>query len=511
MSFSLVSAQATTVERTAGQCTALHEHLRGELAWVASGVHEVRALDRVWVAPGGTGIWIPPRCLHRGVSQSACRESIVLVDRQACAGLPTMCCIVRISNTLLAAIERLGQSELNSPQAQAGIRVLQTLLQPLPIAPLRNPFPERRTRFQPIVQALQNDPADARTLSDWAQLLGSGVRPLGKSFQHELGLSFRSWRRQVRLLASVRGLAQGKGISLLASQLGYASPSAFVAAFHQGLHCTPGAYSRTLRRYASAETPVTTPQSSALDTEVQQQGGIEVGACRHPEGNFVDRHRHNEGELLWSPTGVVTVGTESGLWVAPRNQAVWIPAGIFHEVWMWGQSHLHYAFVEGPSAAPQQPCALNVSPALATALRNLGSHGQRTPFHSPDAGTILDAVQSLRLSPEQGQPLCIPMQPQGILGPIAAALRDDPTVARSLNDWASLVSMSPRSLSRLFLRDTGVTFGHWRRLMRLRRAVEQLTLGEGVTRVSAAVGYRSVSMFVATFRRTFGVTPGRFA
>ena len=53
-------------------------------------------------------------------------------------------------------------------------------------------------------------------------------------------------------------------------------------------------------------------------------------------------------------------------------------------------------------------------------------------------------------------------------------------------------------------------FTEWRQRVRLLRALEMLAADMSVTRVALELGYENVSAFIALFRRTFGVTPGRY-
>jgi AraC-like DNA-binding protein len=61
---------------------------------------------------------------------------------------------------------------------------------------------------------------------------------------------------------------------------------------------------------------------------------------------------------------------------------------------------------------------------------------------------------------------------------------------------------SKRTLERLFLRETAMTLGRWRRRLRLVEALRLLAQGHAVTRVALGVGYQSPpSVFIAAFRR----------
>jgi len=69
---------------------------------------------------------------------------------------------------------------------------------------------------------------------------------------------------------------------------------------------------------------------------------------------------------------------------------------------------------------------------------------------------------------------------------------------------------SARTLARLFVKETGLTFGAWRQQARLLKALEWLAEGRPVTAIAFDLGYESPSAFIAMFRRTFGVPPGRY-
>ena len=73
--------------------------------------------------------------------------------------------------------------------------------------------------------------------------------------------------------------------------------------------------------------------------------------------------------------------------------------------------------------------------------------------------------------------------------------------------WAGI---APRTLTRRFVAETGFSFTEWRQRVRLLKALEMLAAGKSVTTISLDLGYGNVSAFIALFRRTFGVTPGRY-
>jgi AraC-like DNA-binding protein len=110
----------------------------------------------------------------------------------------------------------------------------------------------------------------------------------------------------------------------------------------------------------------------------------------------------------------------------------------------------------------------------------------------------------------QREPLHLPMPVDRRALRIAFALLERPEDNRGLDEWAVWAGLSSRSLSRLFRSETALSFAQWRQLARLSRGLERLADGEPVSAVADALGYASVSAFVAMFRRSFGRPPAKY-
>jgi AraC-like DNA-binding protein len=93
---------------------------------------------------------------------------------------------------------------------------------------------------------------------------------------------------------------------------------------------------------------------------------------------------------------------------------------------------------------------------------------------------------------------------------VASLLRDAPDTTLPVGALARRAGASRRTIERLFVRDTGMTIAEWRRRLRLLHAVRLLAEGEPVTAAALAVGYSSVSAFIAVFKKEFGNTPARY-
>jgi AraC-like DNA-binding protein len=132
------------------------------------------------------------------------------------------------------------------PEHRRLASVLRDQLRILPAAPLELPMP-RDDRAQEIAARLRDEPSDNSPVDAIARNAGASRRTLERIFRKETGMSFGEWRQQARLLHAMRLLARGERVTAAAFEVGYESPSAFIAAFSKALGTTPGRYYRENR------------------------------------------------------------------------------------------------------------------------------------------------------------------------------------------------------------------------------------------------------------------------
>ncbi|MFI0409942.1 helix-turn-helix domain-containing protein [Actinomadura sp. 3N508] len=91
-----------------------------------------------------------------------------------------------------------------------------------------------------VARTLSHNPADPTRLDEWAEHLRVSVKTLQRDFVREFGMPYTRWRTRLRLRAA-RVLLDSHPVTTVAHQVGYASPSAFIAAFTKEYGHTPGA------------------------------------------------------------------------------------------------------------------------------------------------------------------------------------------------------------------------------------------------------------------------------
>jgi AraC-like DNA-binding protein len=204
-------------------------------------------------------------------------------------------------------------------------------------------------------------------------------------------------------------------------------------------------------------------------------------------------HSHARGQLFASLRGLISVGLDDRIWIVPAIHAVWMPPHQPHSVRSHGPFKGWGAYVAESACAdlPQTACTLRISGLLREAVLRAAVWPMGT----------LDTANA------QVEPFGLPLPRDARLQRIGAALIADPANARDLEQWAGLVAMSSRTLSRRFVTETGFTFTAWRQRARLMRSLEMLAADVPVNTIALELGYSAASVFISLFRRTFGKTP----
>ena len=221
-------------------------------------------------------------------------------------------------------------------------------------------------------------------------------------------------------------------------------------------------------------------------------------------------HSSEWGQLIFASRGAMTVATDAGVWVVPPHQAVWVPAGVKHDVEVPPRAAMRRLYVKPPFTRrlPAACRAVNVSPLLRELLRRVFQLGTLDRSKRDQRNLMELLLDELAVLPVA--PIDLPMPRDARALAAARHVRETLDGAHTLAGVARHAGASGRTLERLFRGETGLSFGAWRQRARLLRALQLLADDVTVTRTALAVGYESTSAFVAAFRRTIGTTPGRY-
>jgi AraC-like DNA-binding protein len=221
-------------------------------------------------------------------------------------------------------------------------------------------------------------------------------------------------------------------------------------------------------------------------------------------GSRTGWHCHRRAQLIFALRGLMVASTDSATWLVPAGYALWMPADVRHDVAMRGDVDMRTVYVDGAATAalPQECCVLRVSELLQAALVALTAEPIRYDRNSRGGHLAAILLDEVARAPSPPFALVIPGDRR--LARLAHALIEDPGSSSTIDIWAMKAGVSRRTLTRLFRKQTGLSFGAWRRRLRLREAAAREAEGEPLHRVVAALGYTSVAAFRAMARRELG-------
>jgi AraC-like DNA-binding protein len=220
-------------------------------------------------------------------------------------------------------------------------------------------------------------------------------------------------------------------------------------------------------------------------------------------------HHHRKGQLVVALRGSVICEVPHGYWMVPPQCGVWIPGEMAHLMRASADTDLCLLCVE-PAAAvmPSDCCTLAITPMLREMILHLSFLPQDYAEGSATArlvGVLLEELAQMRV-----EQLYFPVSSHPKLRRLADELLQRPSDRRTAQQWADALAVSERTLARLVLQETGMTFGRWRQQLQIIVALRWLYAGVQVQRIAEDLGYESVSAFITMFKKALGASPARY-
>ncbi|MGC5617524.1 AraC family transcriptional regulator [Georgenia sp. Z1491] len=226
----------------------LHRHDGPQLISASTGVLEVLTAEGTWFTPPTRAVLVPGGTAHTWRVHGATTVRMVGMPTPTQTSVnhpddpaPSLVVVTPLVRELLVACSEQGRAE--TPAERRLLSVLADQVLPAREAPTVVPV-LRDERLRRVAQVVEERLAEGPSLSDVAREVGAGERTLSRLFSSELGMSFTTWRHQVRLHRANLLLAQGRSVTRVAADCGYATPSAFITVFRAALGRTPGSVYR---------------------------------------------------------------------------------------------------------------------------------------------------------------------------------------------------------------------------------------------------------------------------
>lgn len=231
-----------------------HRHAWAQVAFSNTGVLRVTAENHTYIVPPSRAVWIPPGTEHVvTVVEDAELRTLYLHQADGRVGPRPLaapgdadwsrCRVLEASPLLRELVLQLAEDPDTPPDDRErciAALVQDELARARPV-PLGVGLPVDK-RLRALCEAVLDDPARHATLEGWAAEAGASVRTVARLFRQELGTTFAEWRQQVLLAKALSMAARKRPMSHIASELGYASASAFTAMVRRSVGVPPSRF-----------------------------------------------------------------------------------------------------------------------------------------------------------------------------------------------------------------------------------------------------------------------------
>jgi len=220
-----------------------HQHAKCQLVMPLTGFVRCTIADAVWMVPANCAVWIPSQVLHSNHISRNADVCMLFVDPDI-PGIPDKSCTLSISPLLRELIISLASQEQHYSADARTVRLVHVLIDELIHMPKEHfdfPIPAD-PRLNQIANQLLANPADRKTVGEWASLFAMSERTFSRLVKQEVGMTFGRWRGQLHLVMALQKLSSDESVQRISEDLGYESVSAFITFFKKTLGRPPKQY-----------------------------------------------------------------------------------------------------------------------------------------------------------------------------------------------------------------------------------------------------------------------------
>lgn len=227
--------------------------------------------------------------------------------------------------------------------------------------------------------------------------------------------------------------------------------------------------------------------------------GIASGLAQHDSG----MHQHAKGQLLFSQQGCMRITLNQSFSLLPPGRVAWIPGGVPHRVQIQGVAGYRSVWLVQSrfTSLAGHVEIVSASPLLREVLERIAFAEFNTDWRQGAAANLLAVcLDELQAAPRELTTLRLPVDRR--LRALNAMSLPPP-----LHSLARSSGASEKTISRILLRETGLSYQQWRQQWRLIKALEMLVAGQPQADIAAALEFASDSAFSAFFSKMTGRSP----
>ncbi len=233
--------------------------------------------------------------------------------------------------------------------------------------------------------------------------------------------------------------------------------------------------------------------------------GIASEFSTHDSGS----HQHDMAQLLFAPMGCMTISSVNQQSILPPTMAAWIPPHFAHRVIM--RNVVAYRSIYfNPSLLPDDSfefTILNVNGLLKELIERMSFWPWDMPIDLQQ-NTLNLFWEEFHSAPKQNLTLFVPQDAR--IKPHVELWNQGKSLPSFLKEFAKEVGASEKTITRIFLKETGMTYQDWRQQWRLQKSIEWLAGGKNVRETAFDLEFSSDSAFIEFFKKYQRKTPHKY-
>ncbi|WP_019025880.1 AraC family transcriptional regulator [Colwellia piezophila] len=221
-----------------------HSHPWSQLSYSCVGVMHIETDAGIFVIPPEQALWLPPGMAHQHFCKNKVSYRSLYIDPVLSEVLGNKVRPLTIDPLLKALILEISSWPEDYQETAQTQRFILVLIDRLTMAKSNQLFMPtiQDKRLLPIIETLNQEPANKLTIEQWALKVGASSRTLNRLFNKNYGMGFSRWKQKLRILKSLELLNSNTPLVDIAFELGYESTSAFITGFKKQLGCSPKKY-----------------------------------------------------------------------------------------------------------------------------------------------------------------------------------------------------------------------------------------------------------------------------
>ncbi len=229
-----------------------------------------------------------------------------------------------------------------------------------------------------------------------------------------------------------------------------------------------------------------------------------------PENYLVETHQHPWGQLAYCSTGIMKVEVPGASFMIPPKRALWLPKFTPHTVSTRYGLSFRSLYIDNSLSTelPDKTVALSVNGLLRELILSIATWDEDyrlTERKQRHIDFLLD-----QLIQAERAPLSLTMPEDKRLTRITEFICSHPGNNTSLSTWSETVGATPRTINRLFQKETNMGFIEWRQRLRILYSLERIEKGDKLSNIALDLGYESDSAFISMFKKHMGVAPKQY-